>query len=170
MKARETTIEDLTQARLKEKLDYDPSTGVFTKKNGEIAGFVKPDGNRQIFVDGWRYYAHHLAWLHEYGYLPRNYVKHLNQDRDDNRIDNLAINFFDSSNNTSGIRGVYWDPKVHRWRPQISVDNKMKYFGCFDFDDFDEAVCHRLAAEQCLDWSGCDSSSPAFQYVRDNIQ
>ena len=34
------------------------------------------------------------------------------------------------------------------------------------YDDFDEAVCHRIAIEQCLGWSGCDSSSPAYRYVR----
>jgi len=31
------------------------------------------------------------------------------------------------------------------------------------------AVCARLAAEQCLDWERCDSNSPAYQYVQNNI-
>lgn len=32
------------------------------------------------------------------------------------------------------------------------------------------AVCARLAGEQCLDWEGCDSNSPAYKYVKENIQ
>ena len=31
------------------------------------------------------------------------------------------------------------------------------------------AVCHRLAAEQAESWSGCDSASPAFVFVKENI-
>lgn len=36
--------------------------------------------------------------------------------------------------------------------------------------DFDEAVCYRLAAEQCLNWSGCYDNSSACKYVKENIQ
>lgn len=35
-----------------------------------------------------------------------------------------------------------------------------------NYNPNDEAVCHRLAAEQCVNWPGCDSSSPAYQYVQ----
>lgn len=38
------------------------------------------------------------------------------------------------------------------------------------FDDFTEAVAHRLAAEQCLDWDGCDSTSPAYLYMKEYLK
>ena len=44
------------------------------------------------------------------------------------------------------------------------VNQKIKNLG--GYKNFDEAVCHRLAAEQCLVWDGCDNSSTAYQYVQ----
>jgi hypothetical protein len=32
--------------------------------------------------------------------------------------------------------------------------------------DFDEAVCTRLAGEQCLNYDSCDTNSTAYQYVQ----
>jgi len=29
-----------------------------------------------------------------------------------------------------------------------------------------EAVAHRLAGEQALEWEGCDSSSDAYKYIQ----
>lgn len=51
-----------------------------------------------------------------------------------------------------------------KFKAQIAVNGKVKCLGTYT--DFDEAVCTRLAAEQCLDWSGCDSNSPAYIYVQ----
>lgn len=28
-------------------------------------------------------------------------------------------------------------------------------------------VCKKLAGEQCLYWAGCDSNTPAFNYVKE---
>ena len=40
-------------------------------------------------------------------------------------------------------------------------------FKILSFDD--DAVCARLAAEQCLNWEGCDSNSSAYQFVKKYI-
>jgi len=71
------------------------------------------------------------------------------------------------SDNTSGVKGVTWHKRDKQWVAQICVNKKNKSIGYYA--DFDDAVCARLAAEQCVDWAGCDSSSPAYQYVT-NIQ
>jgi hypothetical protein len=49
-----TTESDLTAARLRELLDYDPATGVFTWRRSR--------GYRHIEVGGNRYLASRLAW------------------------------------------------------------------------------------------------------------
>ncbi len=51
---------------------------------------------------------------------------------------------------------------------QVTVDDRDRCVG--RHKDFTEAVAHRLAAEQALDWSGCDSSSPAYQYMQNYIE
>ena len=46
----------------------------------------------------------------------------------------------------------------------MCINYKKIYLGIYK--DFDEAVCVRLAVEQCVNWEGCDSNSPAYQYVQ----
>jgi hypothetical protein len=67
----------LTQARLRELLQYDPVTGVFRWRAGRYIGRVagcSADGNHnryaRIRVDGRMYYAHRLSWLYVHGTWP----------------------------------------------------------------------------------------------------
>src|SRR5690606_33911522 len=85
----------LTQARLKQLLDYDPTTGIFTRrvsrggmKKGSVAGFTSVKGYTVIGVDGKLYSAHRLAWLYVYGVMPRE-IDHRNRVKTDNSILNL---------------------------------------------------------------------------------
>ena len=62
----------LTQAELKEVLDYNPETGIFiwkktmnnNAKKGKIAGWVSFYGYIEIRYDNKNYKAHRLAWLY----------------------------------------------------------------------------------------------------------
>lgn len=84
--------------RLKEVLDYNPSTGDFTwrqdlgtrSKAGEIAGGVDGGGYVRISFDGQIYPAHRLAVYYVYGTWGHT-IKHLNGNKADNRISNLAV-------------------------------------------------------------------------------
>jgi len=85
----------LTQERLKERVTYDPDTGIFLWKKmpsrgkSLIAGFIYPNGYIRIHIDGRKYLAHRLAWLYVYGSFPKNHIDHINRVRNDNRIANL---------------------------------------------------------------------------------
>jgi hypothetical protein len=65
------------------------------------------------------------------------------------------------------VQGVSWDKQTQRWKAQIQIGKKKHYLGYHLA--FLEAVCHRLAAEQCLNWGSCDSSSPAYQHVHNSM-
>ena len=172
----------LTQKKLKQYLNYNPLTGEFIwivtlggrSKVGSVAGTLS-HGYIQIRISGKPYKAHRLAWLYVYGYFPEHDIDHIDRDPSNNKIINLrhvsrSCNVKNSGlrcTNTSGIKGVYWDKKSDKWRAQIKVNNKQHHLGFFT--DFTEAVCHRLAAEQCLNWSSCDSNTPANDYVNCNL-
>lgn len=173
----------LTREELKESLNYNPETGVFTwkvrRKNsvqiGDVAGTKHPNGYIVIMVHGKLYGAHRLAWLYVHGYLPEYDVDHINRIKDNNRIINLrevsrSCNMRNTGNhkdNTSGVKGVGWAKRENKWYAQIRVNQKGKSLGYYV--DFQDAVCARLAGEQACNWSGCDSNSPAFQYVKNKI-
>jgi len=139
-----------------------------------LAGCIKSTGYRQIRVDNKIYLAHRLIWLYQKGYMPENDLDHINRNRTDNRIENLrevskscnSRNCGNFNSNTSNIKGVCFHKNRGKWISQIGMGVKNYYLGIFE--NFDEAVLHRLAAEQCLGWDKCDKSSPAHKYAIDN--
>lgn len=171
----------LTQARLKEVLSYDRESGFFvrillTSANcnvliGSVAGYDNGNSYLRINIDGKKYYLHRLAFLYENGYFPEGEIDHINQDSLDNRFCNLREvsrqcnlrNVSNQKNNTSGVKGVSFDKNNKKWLAQITINYANKNLGYHS--DLTEAVATRLAAEQAENWSGCDSSSPAFQYM-----
>ena len=130
----------LSYVRAFELLDYDPDTGVITRK-GKVAGYVASDGYRRIRVDRKNYLAHRLAWLLVNGAFPELGLDHINRKKDDNRIVNLreataGENHQNQvglrSNNRSGARGVRWCKRDKRWIAQITAGGKSRYLGRFD--------------------------------------
>ena len=84
----------LTQKRLREVLNYDPSTGIFTfakgRRKGDVAG-TQHDvrGFMKVAIDGERHLLHRLAWLWMTGMMPRWNIEHCDRDRTNNRWSNL---------------------------------------------------------------------------------
>jgi hypothetical protein len=152
----------LSQARLKELLSYDPETGLFKRREsrggqneGDVAGAVHDDRYVIVGVDGQRYLAHRLAFLYVKGYMPP-YVDHEDGDGFNNKWCNLreatysqnGANAKLNKNNTSGHRGVKWEPSRNRWRARIKHQNKLIELG--RFKDLESAVTARLEAENRL--------------------
>jgi hypothetical protein len=88
----------LTQEKLREVLNYEPTTGIFKWKissnrlikTGDIAGCVNnKSGYWQIKINRKIYPAHRLAIFYMTGKFPANLVIHINGKRDDNRFINL---------------------------------------------------------------------------------
>jgi len=136
----------LSQERLKELLNYDCETGVFTNKvnrgrvrAGDVAGATQAVGYVIIGVDGTRYYAHRLAWLYTHGCWPAELIDHKDGDKSNNRIGNLREandgqnneNRCEAKvNNMSGLMGVsrHVDGLFFS---RISVNKKKRHLGYF---------------------------------------
>lgn len=93
-----------TQQRVRELFDYDPATGLLTKrqearswrggerKYGKVgAGRISELGYVMLTIDGHVYNAGAVAWLHANGEWPPR-LKYLNGVKADNRLSNLTIN------------------------------------------------------------------------------
>lgn len=141
----------LTHSRLKELLNYEPDTGVFTwkvdrtghTKSGDIAGGINNYGYRYIKIDGKKYGAHRLAWFYVFEQFPPDYIDHINGKTDDNRIENLRpCTNSENQQNRAGFYGVCWIKGRRRWRSQIKINGKRKVIGqFFSKDDAYAAYC-----------------------------
>ena len=144
-----TAIADLSAERLREILDYNPDTGIFTwikptsnrVKIGAVAGYFCPIHNCiRIRLFGNLHFAHRLAWLYVTGKHPIEQIDHINGNRLDNRIENLREatdqqnkqNLGVSKANKSGMRGVHFVKKKNKWCAQITSHRKTRSLGYFD--------------------------------------
>lgn len=129
--------------RLREILNYQPETGVFTWKPRKGCRSDRPlgtgngNGYLSITVDGVRHYSHRLAWVYMWGDIPTPYIDHVNGVRDDNRIENLRpatpaenqrYRSTPQKNSRSGVIGVSWHAHGGKWQ----VHKHKRYLGLFD--------------------------------------
>lgn len=139
---------DLTAARLRELLDYDPADGQLRwrvnrkrARAGALAGTARQDGYQAIGIDGAHYSAHRLAWLHVHGSWPRHQIDHVDGDRSNNRLANLRdvehdINAQNQrsarSISRSGMLGAHRPKGSAKWAAQIKVAGKISHLGMFE--------------------------------------
>ena len=134
---------------LKEFLDYNPDTGIFTwikkpsivTKVGQEAGTANKDGYICISFRNNIYYAHRLAYYMYYGIDPlEKKIDHMRGPCNNNKINNLRLATHSqnqmnrvnlASNNNSGATGVGWNKKSKKWRARINGDGVEKHLGYF---------------------------------------
>jgi hypothetical protein len=71
---------------------------------------------------------------------PPEYLDHINNNRLDNRIENLRVatskqntyNTLLNSRNTSGVKGVSWHKGTGKWMARMHINNREQYLGIFD--------------------------------------
>ncbi len=138
---------NLTAARLRELLSYDPDTGLFrwkvqTSKRvkvGDIAGTLVKIGYISISIDADMIRAHRLAWLYVHGSWPTGDIDHIDGNRANNRWSNLRdvtrsmnaqnLKRAHADNAASGLLGVYRDKK--KWAASLTVNGKRHRLGNF---------------------------------------
>lgn len=153
-----TAKTDLSAERLRELLNYDPETGVFTRKVrtsnyinvGDVVG-TNTHGYLCGRVNNHLYMMHHLAWLYIHGTWSKKNIDHRNGDRSDNRIANLReADHFENAQNvvahkdgSSGYLGVSWHKQAKAWCARIYAYGKQHSLGVYQ----DPLEAHRVYLE-----------------------
>jgi hypothetical protein len=140
---------DLTAARLRELLSYDPETGAFVRLKtlcgraiaGQRAGRIgHMHGYAVIFIDGYLYAAHRLAWLYMTGRWPEGVIDHRDGKKANNAYANLrdvtfSVNLQNQRkarvDNALGLLGVTRHSKNNKFQARITLDKKTHSLGYF---------------------------------------
>ena len=159
----------LTQARLKEVLQYQPETGEFTwiaeassgrhkgrigSKAGNLRGAIRTTNDNRyldVTIDWNIYRLHSLAFLYMTGSFPKEAVDHINLDKLDNRWCNLreatvkenSYNRKVQADSTTGIKGLY--ERKGAWQVRVMVNAKA-YTRLFTFKKYEGAEAAKSEA------------------------
>ena len=144
----------LTAERLRELLQYDPSSGLFTyrvqrgkQRAGNIATTIDRHGYITISIDYRRHFAHRLAFLFMHDEWPKGDIDHINGIKGDNRFHNLRVvnNRTNLENQrkaprhnlSTGILGVSRSggSKKNPYRASIMINGRFVHLGNFPTSD-----------------------------------
>ena len=151
---------NMNQATLKERLSYDPLTGVFTWLNGQRKGKIAGTRHKSGYVNlsmncQSNLAAHRMAFLYTTGKIPE-FIDHINHVKHDNRWSNLrAATRKDNDTNKAldkrnkyGICGISFSKAYNKLHVCITLNKQNIFLGLFD--DFFEACCTRKSSENKL--------------------
>jgi len=141
-------MEKIFADEVKKLFDYNPKTGIVKRKiyrcgralKGSVVCGKSKKGYLIVGLNGKNYMLHRIIWLYYYGVWPKNQIDHINQRKDDNRIDNLrdvntAVNCQNrgvAKNNKAGYSGVYFNKANKKWIASTTRFSKRIYFGCYE--------------------------------------
>jgi hypothetical protein len=140
-------VELPSQELLRERLSYDPETGILTWAysrpgitKGKVVGHPNKTGYWQVMLDRKSYQAHRLIWKWMTGEDPPQFIDHVNHDRHDNRWENLRLaTQAENAQNSRGSgkykKGVSKSTCGVTFEAKITVDGKRHFLGCFETED-----------------------------------
>jgi hypothetical protein len=157
----------LTQEYLKERMEYNPETGLaiwlpcakkcYSTFNSRWVhkniGHLDKNGYCVVTLDDIYYKAHVLFWFYMTGEWPPCEIDHINRIKNDNRWKNLrlatsaqnTINRGLRSNNISGTTGVFWMKRHKKWKAKIVLDGEHIHLGYYSIKE--DAIAARQQAE-----------------------
>lgn len=148
-----------TTEELRRQFDYDPETGIMTRKTGILghsAGAPVGTLHHTGYVTTKSVGVHRLAWQYVYGTAPPCSIDHINGDRADNRISNLrlATNSQNQANRKAApSRGASWNKSCQKWQAQIKVEGRSIYLGLFATQAEAQDAYARAALEHFGDYA-----------------
>lgn len=136
----------ITQDLVKELLDYREgklywrvNRGKNKIKGKEAGGRTNKLGYARVGINNCVYQSHRVIWLWHYGQWPENKIDHIDQDKLNNRIENLrdvtqaenTKNQRITTRNNSGYIGVSWSRENKKWNAYIKLNKKKIHLGYF---------------------------------------
>lgn len=108
-------------------------------KAGDEAGANDGYGYRVVRFNNKLYRVHHIVYLMFNGVLPKR-IDHINQNRSDNRIENLRVatdsenncNKTVQANNSTGYKNVRWHERIKKYEVSVQINKERKYIGVFE--------------------------------------
>ena len=131
---------ELTPRRLRELMTYDPYTGLFTNRFGQVLGSGQTRAKYiRIAIDNKMYLAHRLAWFWIHDEWPAYDLDHIDGNGQNNAIINLqqldvGTNLRKGKqykNNKTGNRGVMFETRRGKYKSQITYAGKNYFIGYF---------------------------------------
>lgn len=116
---------------------------------GDEAGSHEKFGHRRVKFRYSLYLIHRIVWFLIKGEQPPPILDHINNNKSDNRIENLReVSFSENQqnrnkqkNNTSGVKGVHWNKRDKKWIARIGKNKERTIVGNFsDLKDAEKAV------------------------------
>ncbi len=144
----------LTHERLKELLEYDQKTGLFTRKvargmakEGKVAGH-STGRYIGITLDYVHHQAHRLAWFYVTGEWPSGCIDHINRVKTDNRFSNLrVVTASENAHNVKPKKGYWKNHRGKKWTSVIVVRGNGKYLGLFETEEMAREAYFKAKAE-----------------------
>jgi len=136
---------------IKEKFEYRDGNLYWREGNGRKSGKLIGGGKGLYKICAVKkvcYYQHRLIFLYHHRYMPK-YLDHINNDRHDNRIENLRAvsarqnqhNRSINKNSTSGVKGVCLHKPSGKWMAHVCCDSKSYYGGLHNnLEDAEQAI------------------------------
>jgi len=163
----------ITQAFVRDVLDYDPDTGEFrwrlrtpnehysehvcralnARDAGKVAGSSCGQNYLKVQLLGAKYMLHRVAFLWQHGEWPDGEVDHIDGNPQNNAMCNLRVvtkahnrrNAARRRDNDSGVTGVWRVPKSGKWLAYIRYEGRLRNLG--RYVAIEEAIAARKAAE-----------------------
>jgi HNH endonuclease/AP2 domain len=159
---------EITREYLLGILEYDKFSGLLTwivnknnRRKGCVAGSINSNGYVTLWIDGKQYQSHRVIWFMVNGNWPIDEIDHIDGIRTNNAFNNLreATRSENSRNhkvrvdNNSGVKGVYWNSKLNKWRSEINFNKKRYNIGYFKCLNEAEAAVKRKREELHLEFA-----------------
>jgi len=109
-------------------------------KAGQLAGSIDGRGYLRTSIDGELIGNHLIIWIMHYGQTTKGLcIDHRDRNKLNNRIENLREITRTQNNLNSDsrlkARGISYDKVRHKWRAQISAENRNITLGRFDTEE-----------------------------------